>query len=260
MKKKILILSIGVAVLLTACGGRGSRFEVREQNVEETEKETEDEVSDEGADDVTADDRTDSEPSVSEAEPEEDQKEDDAGEAEEGYVRGTVSEQGWESEYFALRYTAPEDMGMATEEYLNQIMGIGMDMLSESFTEQQLEYAEMRTIYEMMSLDTAGSGFNVLVMAEKLPLINMSNEQYKRSFVQQLSKVEGATLISDDEVVDIAGEEYVKVCSEVEAQGAVAKQNYYFRVIDDRALSIVITYTDDTEEMVDTVINAFEVY
>ena len=93
------------------------------------------------------------------------------------YERGTVTQDAWESEFWNLRFTPPQGLSMLGEEELNSMMGLGEEMLSQNFSEKQVEYAQMMNVYEMMSSNLTGDA-NVVVTTEKLLASGFSSEDY----------------------------------------------------------------------------------
>lgn len=88
---------------------------------------------------------------------------------EDGYLKGTVTDYGWESEYWNLRFSVPEDVYMLSDEGLANVKEAGQEMVAEDreFTEAQQDRLEDTTLYEMMAV-TPRADANVLVMTEKL--------------------------------------------------------------------------------------------
>lgn len=267
MKRKVLFMTLAMAVVLTACGGNADKE--ASSNTEANVSEDAGAADDGAAEDGAADDDTQTADETQAA------AADEAGagaadteaEAESGgdtaaaagkYVKGTVTETGWESEFFGLRYTAPEGMGMSTEEELNGLMGLGQEVLSEDFSELQLKYAELTSVYEMMSV-ADDQTTNIVVTVEKL-MGKMDAAQYAKALEQGLSQVTAInyTLISDDETVKIGGADYLKVSYEAESSGVSMYQDYYIAVVDNRAISLTLTYVDESAR--DNVLNAFTAY
>lgn len=266
MKRKVLLMALAMTVVLSACGGNSDK---------ETSSNTDANVSEEaGTEDTDAAEDADAADENSEAE-DADVAGEDAGaedadaagedaEAEDSeaaagkYAKGTVTETGWESEFFGLRYTAPEGMGMSSEEELNELMGLGQEVLSEDFSELQLKYAELTSVYEMMSV-ADDQTTNVVVTVEKL-MGKMDASAYVDALEQGLSQVTAInyTLVSDDETIKIGNNDYVKVSYEAESSGVSMYQDYYVRVVDDRAIALTLTYLDESAR--DNVLNAFTAY
>lgn len=248
MKKKLLVMSLALSVMLAACGG--------DANTEETGANTPDTVSEE----------TETNETGAETEAETDETNNDAageGEAAEAteaeYARGITTETGYESEWIGIRYTAPEGQTMRTDEELNEIMGLGAEVLADDYTEAQLEYAAMSTVYEMMSSNETGST-NLIATVEKLPVSGYTSEDYMAALVQGLEGVSAMnfTINSSDEVVTIAGAEYLRANISVETDGYTISQDYYVRVIGDRAVSFALTYSEPAEA--EAIMNAFTAY
>lgn len=266
MKRKVLFMTLAMAVVLTACGGNADK--AASSNADANVSEDADTAADDGAestddaaestdaaDDVQA--ATADEAGIGAADTEAEAEGD--GEAASGkYAKGGVSETGWESEFFGLRYTAPEGMGMSTEEELNELMGLGQEVLSDDFSELQLKYAELTSVYEMMSV-ADDQTTNVVVTVEKL-MGKMDASQYVSALEQGLSQVSAIsyTLISDDETVKIGNGDYIKVSYQAESSGVSMYQDYYVRVVDDRAIALTLTYIDESAR--DNVLNAFTAY
>ena len=155
MKKKLVVLCMAVSLMLTACG---SKVEVQEPTMEaesEPVVETDAEETVSQAEEVTMEVETETQA------PEEESASD--------FVKGKVTNTGWESEWLGMRYVMADGMVMSTEEELNAMMGISQEMLSEEFSELQLKYAELNTVYEMMCT-AADQASNVNVTLEKLPI------------------------------------------------------------------------------------------
>ncbi len=251
MKKKVLFLTLATAVVLTACGGK-SEGEGSAPAADETIAEVEAEVEAEAEAEIEAEVETEEAAAQEEA---------PAQEASGDYMKGTTSESGWESEYLGLRYTAPEGMTMSTDEELNQMMGLGEDILSEDFSELQLEYAKMNSVYEMMSVDELGTT-NVVLTSEKLPSSGMDANAYVDAVRQGLSSVSEIqyTISEEVEAVPVGGIDFVKVACNANYSGVSMYQDYYIAIINDRAVSIALTYIDETADMAQQVINSFEAY
>ncbi len=243
MKKKVLFMTLAAAVVLTACGGNAESESTAVEAAVEEEAEVEADVEEADETEEAAVETEETEEAASE------------------FVKGIVTENGWESEYLGLRYTAPEGMAMSTEEELNAMMGLGEEVISEDFSELQLEYAKMSSVYEMMSTDEMGIT-NVVVTAEKLLVNGMDAEAYADAVRQGLESVSQIdyTISEENEAVTIAGLDFIKVSSVADYSGVSMYQDYYIGIIGDRALSIAVTYVDQSAELAEQVVNAFEAY
>lgn len=268
MKRKVLFMTLAMAVVLTACGGNADKeaSSNTETNVSEDAGAADDGAAEDGAadDDTQTADETQAAAAdeagagAAETEAETESGGDDTAAAAGKYVKGTVTETGWESEFFGLRYTAPEGMGMSTEEELNDLMGLGQEVLSDDFSELQLKYAELTSVYEMMSVSDDQTT-NVVVTVEKV-MGKMDASQYVSALEKGLEQVSAIsyTLISDDETIKLGNADYIKVSYQAEASGVTMYQDYYVRVVDDRAVAITLTYMDESGR--DNVLNAFTAY
>lgn len=177
------------------------------------------------------------------------------------YVKGAITDDGWVSEYWNLRYTAPEDIFMLSEEGLDAVMGISKDKISENYTEQQQKYLEMTTLYEMMSSSSAGD-VNVVVTVEKLMMKGMTAESYTKAAVFQLRLMKDPVMeiLDDSNTTEIAGETYNVINAATEQNGVQWHQDYYIRVVGDRAIGILISYTDATGDKAAEILDSFSAY
>lgn len=259
MKRKVLFMTLAMAVVLTACGGKADKE--ASNNADTNVSEDAGAAGDTGAEDTDAADDTEA-ATADEAGAGAADTEAEAEGGEEAaagkYAKGSVTETGWESEFFGLRYTAPEGMGMSTEEELNDLMGLGQEVLSDDFSELQLKYAELTSVYEMMSVSDDQTT-NVVVTVEKV-MGKMDASQYVSALEKGLEQVSAIsyTLISDDETIKLGNADYIKVSYQAEASGVTMYQDYYVRVVDDRAVAITLTYMDESGR--DNVLNAFTAY
>ncbi len=269
MKKKVLLAVLAAALMLTACGGKSesgqreegtsSKQEAGTSKETESEEETELEVENVKSEEPSPEKKAELQAEKEENESEGNENQEEA--AEDNFVKGIVTDTGWESEFLGMRYTLLEGMYMATEEALNEMMGLGVEVLSGDFSEQQLKYAQMRTVYEMMSTDATGAN-NVVLTIEKLPLKNMETEVYVQSLKTQLGKVTTIpyTITGDDETVSIAGKDFIKVNTQIGSGDDAKKQDYYASVHEGRAICIIVTYSDETSEVAESILNAFTEY
>lgn len=298
MRKKICILLIAAAVSLSACGripgidsldrssqaSEETKEQDREQDSEADDREDEEsgrkEAGGEEAglkrggradgDDGSAEDGSETQGSGVEsgfggtgqsgAQPDDESGETDS------YRMGVITDDGWESQYWNLRYTAPEGLYMLSEEGLDALMGLSVEMLSEKYTERQQAYLKMTTLYEMMSMNATGD-VNAAITVEKLLVKGMDTEDYKKAAILQLRLMQDPVyeILDDSGTAEIAGETYAAVKTTAAVKTAAESdraylQDYYFRVVGDRALILLITYTEDTADTAEEILNGFEVY
>ena len=150
---------------------------------------------------------------------------------------------------------------MLNEEGLDAVMGISQEMVTENYTEQQKKYLDLITLYEMMSLSTT-EDVNVVVSAEKLMMAGMTTEDYKNAAGFQLRLLEEPVMeiVDDSKTTEIAGETYSILNVLAKQDGEQKYQDYYVRVSGNRALCIIITYTDDTADKATEILEGFAAY
>ena len=184
---------------------------------------------------------------------------DESGEADSSYVKGVTTDNGWESEYWNLRFTAPEGVFMLSDEGMEALMGIGEDIISENYSEKQREYLEMTSLYEMLGTNAEGDA-NVAVTVEKLMVRGMDTEDYKKAALLHLRMMQEPAyeILDDSGTAEIAGETFAVVNTRVDSGGEYF-QDYYFRVSGDRALIITITYAEATSEQAAALLGGFDV-
>lgn len=184
---------------------------------------------------------------------------DESGEADSSYVKGITTDNGWESEYWNLRFTAPEGVFMLSDEGMEALMGIGEDIISENYSEKQREYLEMTSLYEMLGTNAEGDA-NVAVTVEKLMVRGMDTEDYKKAALLHLRMMQEPVyeILDDSGTAEIAGETFAVVNTRVDSGGEYF-QDYYFRVSGDRALIITITYAEATSEQAAALLGGFDV-
>lgn len=182
---------------------------------------------------------------------------DESGEADSAYVKGVTTDNGWESEYWNLRFTAPEGVFMLSDEGMEALMGIGEDIISENYSEKQREYLEMTSLYEMLGTNAEGDA-NVAVTVEKLMVRGMDTEDYKKAALLHLRMMQEPAyeILDDSGTAEIAGETFAVVNTRVDSGGEYF-QDYYFRVSGDRALIITITYAEATSEQAAAIFDGF---
>lgn len=249
MRKKLFLLVLAAAILLTACGQKADagKTDSRQETEEESGqagKDGQDPVSEAGALEI----------------PEASQAAAPRQEMIPEFVKGTASESGWESQWLGMRFTAPEGTRMASAEALDELMGISEEIMAEDLGDAQMEDAEPANVREMMCYDER-TKTNVIVSVDRLPL-EMSGEDYAQQLALSLAAVSAMKYekTGEDEQARIAGASYLKSGYRVEMGEQSLHTDYYIRMIDDRAVSVIVTYGEDGEKMALAMINSFETY
>lgn len=251
MKKKLVALCMAVSFVLTACGSKVDVQEPATEAMAETEAEEESEPT------VTTEETVSEAEEVTTEVSTETQEETEV-ESASDFMKGKVSDAGWESEWLGMRYVPVDGMVMSTEEELNALMGVSMEMLSEDFNEIQLKFAELNTVYEMMCT-AADKVSNVNLSLEKLP-IKMDIDTYIDVVKTQLSGLTemAITVTNEGEDVVVAGKDFKKLQSEVAYDGITLYQDYYMAMVEDRVIIIVVSYID--EAAADNLMSCFQAY
>jgi hypothetical protein len=167
------------------------------------------------------------------------------------YERGLLTETSFESKYLDIRFNLPEGFVMATEEDMLQMMGIGTDIAGVN-----KKIVKLTTVYEMMA--SAAIGYpNVIVMVEKLLLSNITTEQYFDALKTGLLKVNTMNYEVDDQItsVEIAGYNYKQLSASLPSSNIF--QNYIFRKQGSRMIGFINTYSLDTKQELETLMNGF---
>lgn len=177
------------------------------------------------------------------------------GDDSERYARGVITESGFESEFLNLRFALPAGFHMLSEEEIQDMVEFAEEVILDN--DGRPDILQALTVYEMMAMAPIGAP-NVSVIVERL-ILRTSLENYIESFKAEiLSELGDAVEISDENVnVEFAGETYRVVTATLHMFGMEMHQMYLFRQIDNRVVSIIATYTDDTAEEKQAMMDAF---
>ena len=183
-------------------------------------------------------------------------------EAGDDYIKGTTSAEGFESQWLNLKFTPAEDDIMATEEEIAAMLGTGTETVQEGIgaTDEQMQQTVNNTVCEMMASKATGSP-NVQIMVEKVPMGNMTAEQYLDVVKAQLESLDmGYTSSAEYTAKTIAGQEYTVLKTEASTNGVDFIQEYATRKQGNRLISFIMTYTGDTAEAMDTMLGQFTTF
>lgn len=181
------------------------------------------------------------------------------------YVKGTITETGFESEWIGLRFTKPATVIMATQEEMDAMMLQGLQTMYGEQAAEAFDYATMTSVNEMQATWLAGYPV-VQVVVEKMPVAGYTETDYLSAVVANLnatSATSGWVYTFDENLysVEIAGQEYIGLATAVDAGvGVSIYQDYLVKEKDGRMILIAFTYIDAMESYVQEALDAFSEY
>lgn len=155
------------------------------------------------------------------------------------FEKGTLTVNGYTNESIGLKFTAPTDMIMSTQEELDTLIeSAGQQILGED----AVAYAQLTTIYDMMAKDIDGN--NVMLCAEKVAS-SVDIDSYLEALQTGLESVGLGYTFGDVTTGTLAGCEYTRLDAEVNNQGVKMTQTYLVRRVGDRMIALSFTCIAD---------------
>lgn len=177
------------------------------------------------------------------------------------YQKGNLTETGFESEWLNLRFVAPQDIAMATQEELNVLMEMGAEMMYEDQAENILAFADMTLVYEMMAKHSSGT--NLSLSVELLPnsASDTTPEQYLNTMIELTRNSEiGYYTDGKFHKKTIQKEEYVGFYSKITYGNSAAYQETLVRKKENRIILLVLSYQEGQTETAEYLLAQFSEY
>lgn len=230
-----------------------ARHQERTESSEKAEAEAED-----SDDDESKNDRASAEESRSRNDEEKESdrdKEFSADEtADDGYVRGKITDTTYESEWIGFRYELPEGFTMSSEKEMDAILEAGGELLYEDKVDDIVDYAKMVMVYEMMAKDRYGDVITLFVEQTKFDI-----DTYVAAIKMQMESVDTIDVTMDGgETVEVGGVEFEKYSLVLDYGGMEVKEDYYLRKQGDRMICMLLGYSND--EAAEKIISGFSPY
>ena len=181
------------------------------------------------------------------------------------YVKGTITEAGFESEWMGLKFTKPATVILATQEEMDAVMLQGLQTMYGENAAAMFDYATMATVNEMQATWLLGYPI-VQIMVEKMPMTGITETDYLSAVAVNLnatSATSGWVYTIDENLysVELAGQEYIALATAVDAGvGISIYQDYLVKEKDGRMIVIAFTYIDGMESYVQEGLEAFSAY
>lgn len=166
----------------------------------------------------------------------------DEGKKDEKYVRGTSDASGWTSEWLGIKFVPDSTMVMSTASEIEAMMEIDSNaIMKDESGKEFIDYAKVVAVYEMMATAVA-TGDNVIVMTEKLALVNTTVEQYVDAFKSSFDKTIATDMVfTDTSAYTLCGVELTKLGLDYTTQGIKVNQTYLFGKQGDRIVGFIFT-------------------
>lgn len=182
------------------------------------------------------------------------------------YEKGIVTDTEFESEWIGVRFTAPANVIMATQEEMDIAMRQGAELMYGENADVLMDYAQLTSVTEMTATHIYGT--NVVVQVEKLSALyaRMTEEQYLEVLKNNLSSTMATsgfvyTFGENTSIEEIGGQEYRKLSVMTDyGVGIMVYQDFCVRKIDDRMVAFTFSYREDTKEDAEALKNAFAPY
>lgn len=228
------------------CGGND-----KQEKTAGTDTEAADEKKEESRAEETAREDTKSEEPTEKAEEPAEKTEKPAEKTEEpavAYVKGTVTDNVYESSWLNMKITLPEDLLFLTEEEIQEVADTGEENMNE---EGQAAVAEMEdtSVYELIARNTT-QDFTATLLTEDSPMANITANQYLqavKSELQSFTTDEMEYTFSDEiATVSIGGQDYQQMATSVTYMDVNMHQDYCTRKQDNKLITWILVYTDDS--------------
>lgn len=182
----------------------------------------------------------------------------------EPYERGTVNGNVYESKWLGIRLSFSEDYVIATQEEFEHAQETGADLIMSEEAQEKYNEVAAALMPELMAVCISDGGrMNISIAVEKLPLANMTEEQYFMLSKQGMSRnlAEGTEMnFGDTSKVEIAETTYTKMPITTTVQGISANVDLYMRVKDGHAVLITITYLPEQSAQAEELIGSIQKY
>lgn len=273
MKKSIIAVLLASMILsVTACGSGSqetedvvarvddtrareeaeaemkARHQERTESAERAEAETED--SEEG--DKAGNSRKSAEEDRQEDKKDVSDREEEA--SDDGYVRGEITGEVYESEWIGLRYELPAGFTMSSEEEMDAILQAGGELIYEDKAEDLVDYAKMIMVYEMMAKNRYGDVITLFVEKTQFDI-----DAYVAAIKMQMGNVDAMDItMNDGETVEVGGVEFEKYSLTLGYEGMEVNEDYYLKKKGDRMICMLIGYSND--EAAEKIMSGFSPY
>lgn len=156
------------------------------------------------------------------------------------FSRGTVTGNTYSSTFSGVKFEAPEDWTLASEEELNAMMNVALDTTDANAL--QKKYLELSTVYDMIAV--APDNSNVMIMYENLALslggTSYTEDDYAEAVKGQL---DSSYECGDTYTTDLGGKTFTVMPATV--YGGQMYQEYYFLKVGTYMTCIVFTSLND---------------
>jgi len=175
------------------------------------------------------------------------------------YVAGTIDGNNFESEWLGLRFAAPSGFIMASQEEMNDMMQLGLDMLD--MDRNLIAWADIAVVFEMMAMVPTGMA-SAHVATERIMLSGITIEQYVEAAIGQLESTTGWQVHFNDDIrpINFAGQQWYTYTADIHALGMDWSYQYLVRRFDNRMALITIYSAAGHEDYIDALFNAFRAY
>lgn len=238
MKKKVIacILTLTLAFSLAACGN-----EKKDDTKETSKTEQRDETDDEDVEDEDIEDED-----IEDEELDED-VEDEQAMVEPGTIEGNV----YTNASLGVQATIPEEFVLYTEEQIQEVLGVGAEMMEEAnYNVDALE--EGGTLYEVMAA-TADGTTNLQIVIENPEVstgMKLSVEQYAKVLETNLTTAYKANGLEVESSGITEENKNGLDCQKVNVTFSGMTQEYYVTEVDGYMVSFTVTYAGTTPESI----------
>lgn len=170
---------------------------------------------------------------------------------------GSWNDNVFENTWLNMSFKVNEDWSIATDEEISEVMGVGAELISElngTSKEALTKAAELKVIYGFLAYNSdATTNIQLLYenLAKSLGGTKYTEEEYLNEFKKQIP--EDIYELVDESTKEIAGKTFYTLKYSV-YDGALF-QEYYTYKLDKYMVSVLVTFTPDTEAEIEEFIN-----
>ena len=172
------------------------------------------------------------------------------------YAKGTLLENGFESEWLNLRFTTPANTTMYTQEQLDEAMKQTQMALNGGTPVETLDYNKLNVVAEMVAMHADGTQLFVQVEALSMLASALTEEAYLEVSFQNMVNNEQITIDEEAYEAIVGGEKYLGKGMTLDmGAGMVSRQEVMVRKIGNRMVVINLYYAESAAETAKMMLN-----